>query len=368
MGSLPDPAIYQIGKEPCSHVTCKSSTLSTPSVESTSHVTTQGSSQLVQQRKSRIPRYMPPSVPSVKSIIPPNKIKQNSMQSKVKQPVQPWGRAPQRFTYKSSEKQQNGVGSSRASTPSPAKSASTLFKTQSQEVYLESQCSSSHMVASSKPTAQINALPEVSNNNVPSTPGSGVYGTMKPLATSTPAKTTGRKDSTRRERPTRFVSDARKIKRMVTGIAPLDAAVDCASAPEWQERLQSTPTTPTSSKSTRSSYEVVATCVPRPKELRITRRVGVDGVVIAWAPLEHDCVAGFQVLVGGRVVQHVRSPHRTKALVTGLPLAGTFTIGLVTIANDGRCSTPILVTQDRSRIYAAKRPPKMLRRAVPTAL
>jgi len=367
MGSLPDPAIYQTGMEPCNHVTCKSSTLSTPSGESTSHMATQGSPSLVQQKKSRIPRYMPPSVPSVKSIIPPHKIKQNSVQSKGKQPVQPWGRAPNRFSYKTLEKQQNGMASSRGASPTiSVKSTSTLSKPQDPEDDFESQSSSSSVVASEL-TAQIKALPEVPINNVPSFPGSGVYGTMKPLATSTPAKATGRKDSSRRERPTRFVSDARKIKRMVTGIAPLDAAVDCASAPEWQDRLQATPSSPTSSKTSRS-YEIEATCVPRPQELHITRRVGVDGVVIAWAPLEHDCVAGFQVLVGGRVVQHVRSPHRTKALVTGLPLAGTFTIGLVTIANDGRCSTPVLVTQDRTRIYAAKRPPKNLRRAVPTAL
>jgi len=365
MGSLPDPAIYQTGMEPCNHVTCKSSTLSTSSGESTSHMATQGSPSLAQQKKSRIPRYMSPSVPSAKSIIPPNKIKQNSVQSKVKQPVQPWGRAPNRFTYKTSEKQQTGVASCKTSPPISVKPTSTLSSPESPEVSLESQSCSSSVVAS-EPPAQINALPEVPINNAPSSPGSGVYGTMKPLATSTPAKTTGRKESTRRERSTRFVSDARKIKRMVTGIAPLDAAVDCASAPEWQDRLQATPSTPTF-KSSRS-YEIEATCVPRPQELHITRRVGVDGVVIAWAPLEHDCVAGFQVLVGGRVVQHVRSPHRTKALVTGLPLAGTFTIGLVTIANDGRCSTPVLVTQDRTRIYAAKRPPKMLRRAVPTAL
>lgn len=349
-------------------MTCKSSTNSTPSVESTSHVAaettsyvaakstihvaTQGSPTLVQQKKSRIPRYTPPSMPSVKPLIPSNKIKQNLVQSRVKQPVQPWGRAPQRFIYKAPK--QNVLESSRASP------------TNSVKLLLESRRSSSSM-DTSETSAQIYALPEMPINNVPSAPASGVYGTMKPLATSTPAKATGRKDSTRRERSTRFVSDARKIKRMVTGIAPLDAAVDCASAPEWQERLQSTPSSPTSSKSS-GTYEVEATCVPRPQELRITRRVGVDGVVIAWAPLEHDCVAGFQVLVGGRVVQHVRSPHRTKALVTGLPLAGTFTIGLVTIANDGRCSTPVLVTQDRSRIYAAKRPPKILRRAVPTAL
>ncbi|XP_045138186.1 protein lava lamp-like isoform X8 [Portunus trituberculatus] len=146
-----------------------------------------------------------------------------------------------------------------------------------------------------------------------------------------------------RQERSRFLSDARRIKRMVTGVVPLDAAVDCASAPEWRERSP-----------LGNSSEVEATCVPRPHNLHITRRVGVDGVVIAWDPLEHDCVAGFQVLVGGRVVQHVRSPHRTKALVTGLPLAGSFTIGLVAVADDGRCSTPVIVTQDRSRLYPCR--------------
>ncbi|XP_042862246.1 myosin-9-like isoform X9 [Penaeus japonicus] len=144
-----------------------------------------------------------------------------------------------------------------------------------------------------------------------------------------------------------------------TGVAPLDAAVDCSSAPEWRSRSPiSTPP------------DVEATCVPRPQNLHITRRVGVDGVVIAWAPLDHDCVAGFQVLVGGRVVQHVRSPHRTKALVTGLPLAGAFTIGLVTVAHDGRCSTPVIVTQDRSRVYPGRSAPSRptLQRCVPTCL
>lgn len=69
------------------------------------------------------------------------------------------------------------------------------------------------------------------------------------------------------------------------------------------------------------------------------------------------------------MVQHVRSPHRTKALVTSLPLAGSFTVGLVAVANDGRCSTPALVTQDRSRNYPGRTvAQKLHRRAVPTAL
>lgn len=73
--------------------------------------------------------------------------------------------------------------------------------------------------------------------------------------------------------------------------------------------------------------------------------------------------------MGGRVVQHVRSPHRTKALVTGLPLAGSFTIGLVAVADDGRCSTPVIVTQDRSRLYPNRNIVRhTMRRAIPTSL
>lgn len=123
-----------------------------------------------------------------------------------------------------------------------------------------------------------------------------------------------------------------------TGLAPLSASVDCSAAPEFKS--QPTPPTPS--------------CVPRPTDLRITRRVGIDGAVIAWKPLEHDCVSGFQVIVGGRVVQQVRSPHRTKALVTGLPFPGSFTIGLVTVAQDGRCSTPTLVSYDKPTAYKSK--------------
>jgi len=156
---------------------------------------------------------------------------------------------------------------------------------------------------------------------------------------STPAKPT-RKISARRERPG-ALTDARTIHRMVTGITTPPATDDsesgCSSGPE----------SPTP-----------CGALPRPQGLHITRRVGVDGVVIAWDPLEHEHLAGFQVLVGGRVVQHVRSPHRTKALVTGLPLAGSFTVALVAMGTDGRGSTPAVVTQDRSRLYRGPKRPE----------
>ncbi|XP_071547475.1 uncharacterized protein [Panulirus ornatus] len=331
MASLTQSAILN-GIEPSSRVTLESDTLLAPShngLESSSHVTCQGSpSSLAQRRKSRIPRYLPSSVPSAKKSalitkpeakpvpVPTQMVKPSLVPVQMAKPV------PQ------AETQANTL-------PVPEQKVEAV----------------------SEPLQMANLSP-VPKQEVKSTPPKSTC-VLKPVATSTPSKPVGRKDSTRKERPTRFLSDARKIKRMVTGVAPLDAAVDCASAPEWRER----------SPLGNISSEVEATCVPRPQGLHITRRVGVDGVVIAWAPLEHDCVAGFQVLVGGRVVQHVRSPHRTKALVTGLPLAGSFTIGLVTVATDGRCSTPVIVTQDRSRVYPGRsvvsRP---LHRGTPTSL
>ncbi|XP_076028871.1 uncharacterized protein LOC143017827 isoform X3 [Oratosquilla oratoria] len=154
-----------------------------------------------------------------------------------------------------------------------------------------------------------------------------------------------------------YLSDSRKIRRMVTSSAPLDEAVDCEAAPEWRLAADASSSVPSNQAPPEEpprhsrSPPVTPTCVPKPRELRITRRVGVDGLLIAWAPLEHDCVAGFQVLVDGRLHQHVRSPHRTKALITGVSLATSFTVALVTLSTDGRCSTPVAITHDRSRVY-----------------
>lgn len=166
------------------------------------------------------------------------------------------------------------------------------------------------------------------------------------------------KSSFQGDNRSRYLSEARRVKRMVAGLVPFSASVDCPQAPEFKK--QPRPSSPS--------------CIPRPLDLRITRRVGADGAVIAWKPLEHDCVAGFQVIVGGKVVQQVRSPHRTKALVTGLPFPSQFTIGLVTVAHDGRCSLPTLVSYDKTNTYKSKlhhqAPPLNAtpKRALPTCL
>ncbi|KAK7074727.1 hypothetical protein SK128_027128 [Halocaridina rubra] len=326
--------------EHLSHMTPESNMTCSTQANLSSQVTHQGSPQLAQRKKSRIPRYLP--LPSVKStpVLVDKKPSRNSAMS----------------------------DTSAKSKTEPERKAKIRLETdrrKSTSELLREQCATitNHAVAPARPVDKTAApepmeiTQEVKEEVKISSPPPQSSSELEALAKPSPV-ITARKDSTRRERPARILSDARKIKRMVIGVAPLDAAVDCASAPEWRSR------SPLGSKS-----DVEVTCVPRPQNLHITRRVGVDGVVIAWAPLEHDCVAGFQVLVGGRVVQHVRSPHRTKALVTGLPLAGSFTIGLVTVAEDGRCSTPVIVTQDRTRVYASRNSSaRPLRRGVPTCL
>ncbi|XP_018012551.1 uncharacterized protein LOC108669665 [Hyalella azteca] len=142
-----------------------------------------------------------------------------------------------------------------------------------------------------------------------------------------------------------------------------------SSPPKWRP-AGSTSTDPPALLS--SSCKVDGSgCIPKPEDLRVTRHVGKDGVVIAWNPLDHDCVAGFQVVVGGQVVQFIKSPHRTKALITGLPISPTITIGLVSVGVDGRCSKPAVVACDRSQLSSRRivRKSSSSRRTVgPTAI
>ncbi|KAK4305379.1 hypothetical protein Pmani_022723 [Petrolisthes manimaculis] len=320
MASLPQSATL----EPPSHMILQSSTSLAPSTTKPGHVSPLASRvcSLVHHKKSRIPRFLTP--PTTPSPIPNPK--------------------PTTLAFK----------------PRPA--SLKLIKPPVQTIKLippktDGTSTPTHQPKRVEPapqSVQTKPAPVVRQDAKPA-PSKATSNLMPVMSSSTPAKATGRKDTTRPEVPTRVLTDARKVKRMITGVAPLDAAVNCSAAPEWKEGSP--------------APQANSTCVPRPQNLHITRRVGVDGVVIAWDPLEHDCVAGFQVLLGGRVVQHVRSPHRTKALVTSLPLAGSITVGLVAVASDGRCSTPALVTQDRSRNYPGRTvAQKPLRRAVPTAL
>ena len=97
-----------------------------------------------------------------------------------------------------------------------------------------------------------------------------------------------------------------------------------------------------------------ASCIPKPKDVRITKRFGSDGIVLAWNPPDHDChVVGFCVVVGGQVVQkQMNAKNRTKTILTGLPMTSPCNIGLMYIGSDGRTSKPTVVTCDRSAVYA----------------
>jgi len=57
-----------------------------------------------------------------------------------------------------------------------------------------------------------------------------------------------------------------------------------------------------------------------PGDFRVTRRVGSDGLLVAWSTPEDDEVTGYLIYVAGRLVQRVRSASRTKALLHNLQL------------------------------------------------
>lgn len=144
----------------------------------------------------------------------------------------------------------------------------------------------------------------------------------------------------------------------------------CFSLPKWRPAGAGTSPKPVLASSSTCKGDG-ASCIPKPSDLRVTRRVGLDGVVIAWSPLDHDCVAGFQVIVGGRVVQQVKSPDRTKAFINGLVMTSSVTIGLISVGIDGRCSKPAVVTCDRTSVYplrTVRRPAPTRRTAAPTCI
>jgi len=88
--------------------------------------------------------------------------------------------------------------------------------------------------------------------------------------------------------------------------------------------------------------EINLTLLP-PEEFRITRKVGSDGLLVAWKTPEDDEVTGYLIYVGGRVVQRVRSASRTKALLHGLVLENNLSIVLHATNTMDELSDPVEV-------------------------
>jgi len=91
-----------------------------------------------------------------------------------------------------------------------------------------------------------------------------------------------------------------------------------------------------------SRPEINLTLLP-PEEFRITRKVGSDGLLVAWKTPEDDEVTGYLIYVGGRVVQRVRSASRTKALLHGLVLENNLSIVLHATNMRDELSDPVEV-------------------------
>merc|ERR1719369_1046818 len=91
-----------------------------------------------------------------------------------------------------------------------------------------------------------------------------------------------------------------------------------------------------------SRPEINLTLLP-PEDFRITRKVGSDGLLVAWKTPEDDEVTGYLIYVGGRVLQRVRSASRTKALLHGLVLEDNLSIVLHATNSQDELSDPVEV-------------------------
>jgi len=77
-----------------------------------------------------------------------------------------------------------------------------------------------------------------------------------------------------------------------------------------------------------------------PENFRLTRRVGSDGLLVAWTTPEDNEITGYQIYVEGGLVHRVRSSTRTKALIHNLDLQADMQIRIHSTASEGRISAP----------------------------
>jgi len=69
-------------------------------------------------------------------------------------------------------------------------------------------------------------------------------------------------------------------------------------------------------------------------DLRVTRKVGQDGLVIAWLPSTDSQCVGYLICVNGQESQRVRSAQRTKAVLCGLNLHEDMEICIYSLSAD----------------------------------
>lgn len=73
-------------------------------------------------------------------------------------------------------------------------------------------------------------------------------------------------------------------------------------------------------------------------DLRVTRKVGQDGLVVAWLPSTDTRCVGYLICVNGQESQRVRSAQRTKAVLCGLNLAEEMEICIYSLSAEGLIS------------------------------
>ncbi|XP_023340049.1 uncharacterized protein LOC111710219 [Eurytemora carolleeae] len=75
-----------------------------------------------------------------------------------------------------------------------------------------------------------------------------------------------------------------------------------------------------------------------PVNFRLTRKVGSDGLLVAWSTPEDNEVTGFQIYIDDKLGHRVRSSSRTKALLHGLDLQNSINLRIHSTGIDNKLS------------------------------
>ncbi|XP_065579015.1 golgin subfamily B member 1-like isoform X2 [Artemia franciscana] len=79
--------------------------------------------------------------------------------------------------------------------------------------------------------------------------------------------------------------------------------------------------------------------VAPPSDFKVTRRVGDDGLVVAWIPPpDFDAICGYIICANGEEIQRVRSADRTKAVLYNLPTGSDVNLTIQSITKEGSFS------------------------------
>jgi len=114
----------------------------------------------------------------------------------------------------------------------------------------------------------------------------------------------------------------------------LEAPIDLADVCDNPQPADSLPKVVTKANTTKAKLPEEDPLLSPASDLRVTRKVGQDGLVIAWLPSTDSQCVGYLICVNGQESQRVRSAQRTKAVLCGLNLHEDMEICIYSLSAD----------------------------------